>query len=567
MENPPKDSTPCLENDPSARIDTITLGTSHVNSSDIEAARGLGGCLVPSEGTATWIHILPHELVLLIFQLYAGMHTPVRNLVALTLVCKLWQHIVEGTPSLWCWISGEEALPRVRKALAMAKDAPLEIHYPEEGAKTDQETFFTEIYGRITHWRSLVVGTGNADTVVALLKSAVAPNLETLHLCGPYGWKGGPVTLFGGEQAPHALTDFKVHYIPVVMEPLRLSGLRSLELRELPIMSAEELLRVLSVSPALEHYCLQNLACLTDFTLPGHKKEFSTLHGVETRTIHLSHLRSLTLGGLPVSFVHLVLSIIRAPVLQGCFLDCRIDRHDQSPTSDLLTTHISHLIPVLAALTNEAEEIEINSFGDNDWTFTVGKFAIGTEGASALQRKHLDEMLEWLFGYLGGHLKALPVSLIFFELDVDSEWFTWVVSTLKVTKLELWTGPFRNRDPDQRPRNIISLLSQPLVSAPIKWLFPELESIDTNVVHEYGKSKILEMVKARHSYIETQGKDAGDSILKPFREIRLRGGRNNISKEVVPHAEFLDALQEAAKGAEIWWEEVKWTGNKDSGSK
>ncbi|KIO29606.1 hypothetical protein M407DRAFT_21341 [Tulasnella calospora MUT 4182] len=136
-------------------------------------------------------------------------------------------------------------------------------------------------------------------------------------------------------------------------------------------------------------------------------------------------------------------------------------------------------------------------------------------------------------------------------------------------RLQGWSyGPteLSNHDPDRQPQNIISLLSQPLESAPTKWLFPQLESIGTNVVHEYGKSKILEMVKARHSYIETQREDAGDSVLKPFREIRLRGGMNNISKEAVPHAEFLDALQEAAKGAEIWWEKVKWMGNKDSSS-
>ncbi|KAG8921348.1 hypothetical protein FRC01_000299 [Tulasnella sp. 417] len=349
----------------------------------------------PSQAASATIHLLPQELLLLVFEIYTGTKTPVRNLVLLTLVCKRWWHIVEGTPSLWCWISGEEALPSIRKALAMAKDVPLEINYPANNAKTEQEAFFAEISGRIAQWRSLVVGTENADSA--------------------------------------------------------------------------------------------------------------------------------------------------------------------SPTSELLTPRISHHIPALKAMTNQAQEMEITSFGDNDWTFTVGKFVIGTEG-DALQRKHLDETLEWLFAHLGEHLKALPVSLVFFELDVDSEWFTWVASTHKVTKLELWTGPFSSRDPDRDHRNIISLLSQPLASAPTKWLFPELESIDTNVVHEYGKSKILEMVKARHSFIEAQREDARDSLLKPFREIRLRGGRNNVSKEVLANAEFLNDLQKAAKGAEIWWEDVKWTG-------
>ncbi|KIO15839.1 hypothetical protein M407DRAFT_235390, partial [Tulasnella calospora MUT 4182] len=279
-------------------FDTQFPLTPSVNFSPEETGDSFGATEAssrPDRSGRPWIHLLPHELLLLIFQFYAGMHTPVRNLVRLKLVCKLWQHIVEGTPSLWCWISAKEALPRVRKALAMAKDVPLEIRYPEKGAKTKQENFFAEIRGSITHWRSFVVSTGNTDSVVAVLRSAVAPNIETFHLYGSYRWNRGPVTLFGGEAAPRVLTDFAVHYIPVIMEPLQLSGLRSLDLRELPIISAEEVLRILSVSPALEHCCLQSLECLKDFALPGHKQESLTRHGIKTSTIQLSHLRSLTL--------------------------------------------------------------------------------------------------------------------------------------------------------------------------------------------------------------------------------------------------------------------------------
>ncbi|KAG9049030.1 hypothetical protein FS837_011409 [Tulasnella sp. UAMH 9824] len=450
----------------------------------------------------------------------------------------------------------------VRKALAMAENVPLEIIYPKIGTKTDQETFLAEISGRVGQWGSLVLNVCNGDPTVAVLESTVSPRLKTLHLYGPYRWRGGPVTLFRGQPSPLSLTRLMVHYVPVVLGPLRLSGLRSLELRELPIISAEEILRVLSVSPVLEHRSLQRLASLKDFALSGHKQEFLALQGLESATIQLPCLGFLTLGGLPPSFVHLLLSTIRAPNLRRCLFDCKIDRHDQTPTSELLTTHISHLIPTLKVLTSGAQEMEIASFGDNEWTFEIGEFVVGAEG-DALQRRHLDEKLEWLFGCLGGHLKALPVSLVLFELDINSEWFTWMASTPKVTKLELWTDAFSEHDLDRQPQNIISLLAQPLAPTLKQWLFPELESIDTNVVHAYGKSKILEMVKARHSSIEAQRKDAGDSVLKPFKEIRLRGGRNNISREIAPNAEFLKALQEVAKGAEIWWEDVKWTGNED----
>ncbi|KAG8916468.1 hypothetical protein FRC00_000103, partial [Tulasnella sp. 408] len=118
----------------------------------------------------------------------------------------------------------------------------------------------------------------------------------------------------------------------------------------------------------------------------------------------------------------------------------------------------------------KAKEIEIASFNGNDFTFGVGEFVIGNMG-DALQREHLGETLEWLFDCLGGHLKALPFSLVLFKVNVYSIWFAWLASTPRVTKLALWTDPFSG------PQDIISLLSQPLVSTSTQWLFPELESI------------------------------------------------------------------------------------------
>ncbi|KAG9049028.1 hypothetical protein FS837_011407 [Tulasnella sp. UAMH 9824] len=568
MENQ-NDTTSCFADNPSGATDILASSVSKIISCHEGPENSVGTLKAGthpdrSEEISAGIHFLPQELLLLIFELYTDIHTAVQDLVTLTLVCKLWQDIVEGTPSLWCRISAAEALLRVRKGLAMAKNVPLEICYPEISAKTDQETFFEEIGDRIGHCRSLVVATSKADPTVTILAATVTPNLKTLHLDGFWGleWDNGPVTLFRGEQAPLTLKDFRACSIPVVMDRLRLSGLRSLELRDAPIISSEEFLQILRRSPALEHCYIDGLACLADIALPGHVQEPPTLQGAKSPTIQLSHLHSLTLEDLPVSFVRLVLSNIHAPNLQRCYLKCKIDRHDQSPMSDLLTDHISHLIPVLTALTSKATTMNITSFGDNEWMFAVEKFILTVDGL-ALQPRHLVETREWFFGCLGGHLKALPVSLVFFELDVNSEWFTWVASSPKVSRLELWTVPFSHRQPDRQPHSIISLLAQPLESAPNQWLFPELESIQTNVVHEYGKSKILEMVKARHSFIEAERKERRDNALKPFRQIRLRGGMNKVSEKIAPNAEFLEALQGVAGDAEIWWGEVKWTGNED----
>ncbi|KAG8952683.1 hypothetical protein FRC00_006661 [Tulasnella sp. 408] len=513
------------------------------------------------------IQLLPFELLSTTFKLCISDDTPVQDLILLTLVCKLWRSVVEGTPSLWCCISGHEAVPRVRKALTMAKDASLEILYDEDVARTSPEAFFEEICGLFAQWKFLSVRAGSSDSPMATLQTTPPPNLKTLQLRAPWSrrWKGGSIALFQGEPAPLALKELCVDGIPVVVEPLRLSGLRFLALSRMPIVSEDELLRILRESPALERCYLYSLVSLQEFP-PGPGQEPSRLQEVKAPSIELSHLRHLALCGLPVFFTHLVLSVIRAPNLRSVAVDCKIDRHGHSPISDLFTTHISHHSPTLTALTSTAQNIEIISYSDVHWRISAGNLIITLEGGT-FKLQHLYETLEWLFSQLGKNFNTLPVSLSLHELEINTKSFIQLTSILKVTKLELWTASsFEQEESETQPRNIISLLSRPLTSTPSQWVVPELESLDTNVVHEDGKTKILDMVRARHAFIETQNegrREVGDIVLKPFKEFRLRGGRNGISGDHSHNTEFLVALQKAARDAEIWWEEFKWTGSQD----
>lgn len=514
------------------------------------------------------IQLLPFELLSTTFKFYVSDDTPVQDLISLTLVCKLWRSVVEGTPSLWCCISGQEAVPRVRKALTMAKDALLEILYREDIARTNPEIFFGEICGLITQWRSLSITTGRSDSPMATLQITPPPNLKTLQLRAPRSgmWNGRSIALFKGEPAPLALEELRVDGIPVLVEPLQLSGLRSLTLNGMPVVSAEELLRILRESPALEHCYLSGLVSSLEFPPPGPEQEPSRLQGGQAPNIQLSHLQSLVLYRLPVFFTHLVLSVIQAPNLQSINVYCKIHQRGHSPVSDLFTTHISHHRPSLTALTSTATNIGVISYSDAHWRISAGNLIITLEGR-AFKLRHLDETLEWLFSQLGEDFNTLPVSLSLHELEVTTQSFTRLTSILKVTKLQLWTASSFEHEPDTQPRDIISLLSRPLTSTPTRWVVPELEYLNTNVVHEDGKSKILDMVKARHAFIETQNeerREAGDIVLKPFKEFRLRGGRNDISVDHSHNTEFLVALQKAARDAEIWWGEFKWTGSKDS---
>ncbi|KIO28513.1 hypothetical protein M407DRAFT_230144 [Tulasnella calospora MUT 4182] len=371
----------------------------------------------------------------------------------------LWRNIVEGTPSLWCRISGREGLCAIRKALTMAKDAPLEITYWEKGSKTNPTAFFAQIDDRIAQVRSL----DYFGHLQAILETPSATKLETLYLmvfCGQ-GWETDDFTLFGGKPASPALKNVRVQYIPVALGSLRPSGLRSLGLNNIPITSVEELLRILMESPALEDCSLNSLF------LPGFTPE--------------EHLQGVLRGMLTIEF-------------------------------------------------------------EGVW----------------VKPRQVEETLDWVFGHLGERLKDLPTSLVTGELDMHANLVLWLGTNLRVTNLELQTGVRFSQ-----PRRMIPPLSRLVASMSNQWALPDPELVDANVLDEAGKWEILEMVEARHSFIRAQ-EDQGrrDVSLKHFKEIKLYGGGNCFSKEQAPNAEFLSAIEKVGRGAEIWWEGVKWVGSR-----
>ncbi|KAG8921596.1 hypothetical protein FRC00_008455, partial [Tulasnella sp. 408] len=507
--------------------------------------------------TLTSINDLPHELLLAVFKLYVDM-IPAEIPVTLTLVCKLWRYLVEDTANLWCHVSGGDGLEFVRKALAMVKDAPLEISYYDLEAKMSLVTFFTEIKDRFAQAKSIHFDTAHLPEI---LKTTPATRLETLDLAirPRHGWDQNPATLFGGEPASPALKNLHLYLSPVNLEPLRLSGLHSLQLSHVPIGSAEELLRILMESPALEDCCLERLNFLTKF-IPSETRQRlldaqSSVKDANRRAIRLLHLRHLTLLLLPPPFTHLLLSTIQASVLQSFDLSCTLE---ERTGSEVLAPDTYHLVPAVQYSTTTAEKIEINYTHSLEGKLRVGRLAIEFEGVQ-VDPRHQEETLGWVFCHQAERLKALPTSLVTWEHDKRVDLMLWLSSSLRVTNLVL--RPIASGGRSQ-PWSIISLLSRSVPSMSNQWALPDMESIDTNVLDEAGKREILEMVEARHSFIQAQEEQGrSDGALKQFKHIRLHGGRNKVSSEQAPNAKFLIALEKVGRGAELWWEGVKWAGS------
>ncbi|KAG8909897.1 hypothetical protein FRC01_006657 [Tulasnella sp. 417] len=441
----------------------------------------------------------------------------------------------------------------------MAKDTPLKITYRQTLAKTKPAAFFAEINDRIAQVKSLSAYVQHSCRFPEILKTTPAPRLETLRFLT--SWPDTPDTndtLFGGQRASPALKNLYVNYIPVALESLHLSGLRSLWLSDIPITSPEGLLSILMGSPALKTCSFQELDFLTGFTPSGHLQTLlRSQSSIEGRAIRLLQLRHLAFSGDPVSFLQLLLSNIQVSTFQSFDIRCRLR---ESPASELLTTDTLHLAPALKFCTGTADKIEINTIRDMGLRICVGMLLIDLHALSAKPRR-VEEVLTWVFGRRNEHFKTLPTGLAIQEFDQYEDLIIWLSLNLKVTKLANWISFWSLQRREQC--NIVSLLSRPVESMSNQWALPDLEFIDLKVLDEAAKSEVLEMVEARHSFTQTQeDQGQGDVALKQFKEIRLHREIPSASQEQAVDAEFLGALEKIGRGAEIWWEGVKWAGDR-----
>ncbi|KAG8946558.1 hypothetical protein FRC04_011616 [Tulasnella sp. 424] len=497
------------------------------------------------------IHRTPNEIILHIIHTYVKDSAyPVRDLSALTLVCRRWRAIVEDASFLWGRIDASEGLAAVRKGLRMAKGAALHITYTQRRSKTDQSAFFKAIGERISQWRSLVVNARQGKHCAAILETTIPPRLEKLHLSGnPALWGRShdePLILFGGAAAPPGLQDVHLEDIPIAVTPLKLACLTSLELGGIYDLSISEILRILSDSPGLETLTLASMEDLVPDTALNLPPDW---------TIQLPSLSRLFLIYLSDAFTHLFLSTLAAPHLQQLHVECDMEG---IPSSQLLNDNLTRLVPTLTSLVSTASEIKVTITRESGYKILAGGLEIDMDLVdNALL--HFQDSFEWLSSHLGRRLRILPIHLRIDNCNSNIAYLEWFTSRAVVTKLTLW--PNSTWDVNPGIEGIISLLSNPIPSSPTSWYLPYLETFVTNSVRPSGSPTIVQMINRRHTTNREQG-EGGLGVPKRFTEIRLSRGMllNPIQRSLRPTVEFLKAVVTAGEGAEVFWEGKKWTG-------
>ncbi|KAG9044461.1 hypothetical protein FS837_008106 [Tulasnella sp. UAMH 9824] len=498
---------------------------------------------------STPIHSLPEEIFLEVIRFYLSAETPLRDLTTLTWVCRRWKTVLEAKADFWSQISATEGLEYVRKALQLAKNVPLDLVFSGEGRGMHYESFFKEVGDSIAQWRSLVseFDGWSMSSPLANLKTTPPPKIVLLRLVNTvFTWnRTVPVTLFGGAPAPPSLKNLHIKLIPIVVTPLQLSRLESLTLQGVQTVFTADIVRILVNSPELR---VLHLASLESLDRPNPQA---------TRTgpafIRLPALCDLLLENVPPSFVHYLLSILDTPNLGTLELTC--DDGGQM-TSEILTRDTFHLIPVLAAMTMDTQEIFVSLSGYYHYHILAGRLGLGGQMEDP-PTNHVRTTVDWMCNHLNNHLRDLPIHLSITDSDPQIDYLDSFSSGLRVSNLALWSDPFYG----PRLEELIPPLSQPTLLSPYGWILPRLEVIETNLIWDDGNYDFVDLVRNRYSASTvTREPGPGSEVVVPkrVRELYLSTPQEHPNHYPSPNSAFMQALHEAGKGVDLYWHGAKW---------
>ncbi|KIO22379.1 hypothetical protein M407DRAFT_28098 [Tulasnella calospora MUT 4182] len=205
------------------------------------------------------IHDLPVELlshiVSLSVQEYFFHLTRIQHLC---LVCSKWRDVVEGTPELWCRLTGADPLRGVRKAIHYSRDYPLDInsHFISHLNGSHPNDFLPAVSLHACRWKraSIIVGPGSENVLQEALTVGKAPRLESLTITSS-GRMKTPLTLFQGAVLP-CLRNLQLRNAPLVWNGEQLFNLQKLEIsaeKQIP-PPLNDVLSVLRVAWGLEEF-------------------------------------------------------------------------------------------------------------------------------------------------------------------------------------------------------------------------------------------------------------------------------------------------------------------------
>ncbi|KAG8943905.1 hypothetical protein FRC04_002446 [Tulasnella sp. 424] len=260
-----------------------------------------------------------------------------KALASLATISSMWRNTIIGTPSLWGLLSTHLPPHINRISLERSGTCPLMIvvvSWTNVPNLSKPDELLDIALPHRNRWMHVQLGFIPLARVMEYLTSA-APRLESfslsVHLRGAAHL--GPVDLFGG-YAP-SLQDVRVVGARIVLGSEVFRGLRKLSLDTIEgeLISADQVVAILSASPGLELLEIEDV-----------KVGFTRLPPSSTRTpIQLPHLKKIRLEDICIEAVGNILPFIRVPNCTSFqLLDVFQESDDPFDTTDFLSRSFGH---------------------------------------------------------------------------------------------------------------------------------------------------------------------------------------------------------------------------------
>ncbi|KAG8912249.1 hypothetical protein FRC01_005200 [Tulasnella sp. 417] len=373
------------------------------------------------------------------------------------------------------------------------------------------EAFMVEAGLHIARWRSLMAAFTPCPSSLAMesalapLTTAQPPFLERLSLCYFDRRDNRPqdtVTLFGGAPAPSTLRHLALLGFRLEVEPLRLSGLVSLELKRVDNITTPQLLNILRGSPFLETLYLTG-----NPRLKAIGPQPPTVQPIE-----LAKLESLELVDLDHAGARDILSTIRIPNHRSVYISTEIG--EGSVLSLLFTSAITHILHTSIPGVNGCSSVI--RVEERNGSQTTIKFR-GMELVLVGGEDQIHGILSWLAGGLGSEAAECPVHLILDRPQIDPIRIAVVPPPLIVNQLSILGY---SEEPWQE--NLYLAMASPQDSTPSGWLFPQLESISVKFQTIGSQKKLISMLRNRYQGATLRGETESTCPLN-LRSVELRG--------------------------------------------
>lgn len=243
------------------------------------------------------ISSLPEELFVQIINHNIQQFDPAywAQLQEIRLVCKRWNEIIEGTPSLWALISSHMNRIRIQESLHFSGSHDLTV-----SAFVGNEEFWERILPHASRWADLVINGVQHEESMEKVRSTSVPRLTSLTLA----WcDDGVVDAFSGKLL--SLKHLMLHRAPCPWSPadFQSASLKSLRLIEHPFRSSHDTFQMFEI--------LRSCTELVTFHLSASRTPPSLPQSLVP--VSLPHLTELSLQDMKNDFLHLILQTLHVP--------------------------------------------------------------------------------------------------------------------------------------------------------------------------------------------------------------------------------------------------------------